>query len=320
MTDAFVIESPVNLDVGTDLMPAVLAATLVLTAYTFFIYRGNLHFAGFGEAMYEQRFANLDLGSGLATRYLLTWLGTVLVPLCLAHGLASKRVPYLLVGTLASLLLYMGAANKITILLPFAVSIFYFGLRGRLRWFCPLIIGGLSVTLAALMAFSALPGTIPFLAASILINRTIGNAGQLAVTYYDFFCVLPQTNYAHVNGLKLLLPPYPYGDLIPGQVVGQYFSSPTANANASFWTTDGIAAMGLLGVGIASMGCALLFVTMNTVTHRHNLLFVTMCFLAFIATLLNQSMFSSLLSGGGLFLLAFFLMNSRSSVHLRNPA
>ena len=156
MADAIIVRSPVNLDAGIDLMPIVLALTLVLTAYTFIVYRGHLHFAGFDEAMYDQRFANVDLGSGFATRYLLSWLATVLVPLCLAHGLAAKDYRYVAGGTLASLLLYMGAANKITILLPFVFPIFYFGIGKRIRSFYPLTTGGLSLAIAALMAVSAL--------------------------------------------------------------------------------------------------------------------------------------------------------------------
>jgi hypothetical protein len=317
LADVIVVRSPVDLDVGVDLMPVVLTVTTILTVYTFIVYRGNLHFSDFGEAVYEQRFANVELGADLATRYLLSWLSTVLIPLCFAHGLVARRSAYLIAGTTASVLLYMGAANKITILLPVVFVGFYVLLRTRIQQFFPLMAGGLAATIGGLMALSKLPSTILFFATTLLLSRTIGNGGTLAVRYQEFFSSHPQTGYAHINGLKLLLPPNPYGDLIPGQVIGEFYYSANTTANASFWATDGLAAMGLLGVVLASMACAVVFGAMNTITRRHNPLFVVMCFLPFMVILLNQSMFSSLLTGGGILLLSFFLMNSRSSIHVQ---
>jgi hypothetical protein len=152
-------------------------------------------------------------------------------------------------------------------------------------------------------------GTIPLLAAAIVLNRTIGNGGQLTVAYYDFFSFYEKTGYSHVHGLSLITKPYPYGDLIPGQVVGRFYWSPFANANANFWATDGIAAIGLPGVAIISVVTMLLFVAMNAVTQRHDRLFAILCFLPFVTTLLNQSLFSSFWSGGALFLMVFFAIS-----------
>jgi hypothetical protein len=158
------------------------------------------------------------------------------------------------------------------------------------------------------------PDSTAFLVSAIVLNRTIGNGGQLTMTYYDFFTFHAQTDYSHVNGIKLLTHPYPYGDLALGQVVGQFYWSPLANANANFWATDGIAAMGLVGVFFASVGSALLFVMMNSFTRLYDTRFVALCFLPFVITLLNQSMFSSFWSGGGFFLLLYFIFNKTREV------
>jgi len=42
-----------------------------------------------------------------------------------------------------------------------------------------------------------------------------------------------------------------------------------------------------------------------------------LCFIPFMITLLNQSLFSSLWSGGAFFLLLFFLFNKRSATLMR---
>ena len=316
LADVIIVKNPLRLDTRVNLMPAVLVLTVAATLYVLVVYRGNLNFASFGEDLYVQRFANLDVGSGLVTRYLSAWLSTVLVPLCFAYGLTTKQYRYLGAAVTACVIVYMAAANKIMILLPFVYLTFYGVLRNTLPAIYPRLSGALSLGIAVLVAIGSLGG-VPFVISALVLFRTIGNGGQLTMAYYDFFSFYPHTNYSHVNGLNLFTPPYPYGDLAVGQVVGQFYWSPFMNANAHFWATDGIAAMGLPGVAIASAGCALLFMLINSVTRAYNTLFVVLCFIPFMITLLNQSLFSSLWSGGAFFLLLFFLFNKRSATLMR---
>jgi hypothetical protein len=312
VADVVVIRNPLDLDSGIDLMPAVLVLTCLSIAHTLAAYRGNLSFASF-EEVYVQRSASETLGAGLVARYVSSWLSTVLVPLCFAYGLVTRRLVYLTAAVAACVILYMAAANKIMILLPFVYLGFYLFTRKRLPAIYPILSSALSVVMVVLVAVAPL-GRVALVTASIVLSRTIGTGGLLASTYYDFFSFHARTDYSHVNGIKLLTHPYPYGDLGLGQVVGQFYWSPLMNANASFWTTDGIAAMGLLGVAVISAACALLFVVMNSVTRAYDTLFVSLCFLPFVTILLNQSLFSSFWSGGALFLLLFFLFNKRSAI------
>ncbi len=95
--------------------------------------------------------------------------------------------------------------------------------------------------------------------------------------------------------------------------VGLPGAATAVRPNANFWATDGIAAMGLVGVLFASIVSALLFVLMNSFTRVYDTRFVVLCFLPFVITLLNQSMFSSFWSGGAFSLLLFFLFNRRNA-------
>jgi hypothetical protein len=308
--DAIVVRNPFLLEGRLNLMPIALTLTCVSVLYMLLVYRGSLVFSSFGEDLYDVRSANEGLGTGLVTRYLSSWLSTVLIPLCFAYGLTARKYWYYLVATIACVVLYMAAANKIMILLPIVYILFFLLVRKRLSAIYPILAVVLSLLILVLVAIA--PGGVAFLVSAIVLNRTIGNGGQLTATYYDFFTFHAQTDYSHVNGIKLLTHPYPYGDLAVGQVIGQYYWSPLANTNANFWATDGIAALGLVGVLFASVGCALLFAAMNSITRVHDTRFVALCFLPFMITLLNQSMFSSFWSGGGLFVLLFFLFNRRS--------
>ncbi len=70
------------------------------------------------------------------------------------------------------------------------------------------------------------------------------------------------------------------------------------NTNANFWASDGIAALGRIGVSIALV-CVRMFAVLDTVTGCHNRLFVVLCFLPIVATLGSVGVFQSVFSGGG---------------------
>jgi hypothetical protein len=147
------------------------------------------------------------------------------------------------------------------------------------------------------------------MASSILMMRTVANGGLLAMQYFEFFSMNPQTNYTHINVVNALTGAYPYPGTGLGHVIGRYFYGYEMNANASFWATDGIAAAGLYGVLLATVGCSLVFVALNTFTRRYEPLYVVLCLLPFSVSLLNTSLFSSLWSGGALLLLVFFMID-----------
>lgn len=311
LADSIVVKNPLYLQTRWELVRPLLAVTIAFTLYMLVVYRGNLHFVSFGPAIYEQRSANAELGAGILARYLSSWLSTVCVPLCLAYGLVGRNYKYFAAGSVACVTLYMASASKVVILLPLVYIGFYVVFSsGRVRVFYPTLVSALSLILAALLKVTTL-GSMTFLISSLLLYRTIGNGGQLAVAYYDFFSFYPSTDYSHVMGLSLLTHPYPYGADGIGQVIGKFYWNADVNANASFWATDGIAAMGLFGVAIISVFCAFVFILMNSLTRAYDKRFVALCFIPFIMTLLNASLFSSLWSGGAIFLLLYFLLNKR---------
>lgn len=311
LADAVLVRSPV---LGSDLnliMPA-LVLTILGTLYMLVVYRGNLRLVSFVD-VYAQRVANEVVSGNIVTRYVSSWLGSVLVPICLAYGLVGRKPWYVITGTVACLTFYMATAGKIMILLPaVSVGLWVMLSRNRVHWLYPSIAGGLSALIAGLLTVTKQVGGLSFLASAILIQRTIGNGGQLMMAYHEFFSFYPQTDYSHVMGIRLLTHPYPYGSDGLGQVIGKFYGNAEVNLNASFWATDGIAAMGLAGVVVMSVVATALFVLINAVTRGYDRGFVVICFASFIMTLLNSSLFSSVWSGGGLFLILFFLVNRRS--------
>lgn len=311
IADVITIQNPLALDSTLDLTGVVFLLTVASTLYVLFVYRSNLRMVSFTD-VYEQRFANAELGSGIAIRYVASWLYTVLIPLCLAYGLIGRNYKYFGLGVAACVTLYMATAAKSALVLPI-VYVGLFGLlaKNRLRAIYPLFIGALSLSMSFLLAVKDTK-SIAFMISSLVLVRTIGTGGLLTMQYYDFFSSHPQTSYTHINLVRMIADAYPYGTLEVGQVVGQYYYNVGINANANFWAMDGIAALGLLGVPVVTIPCALLFIVMNAVTRGYNRLFVVLCFLPFLVSLLNTSLFSSMWSGGAFFLLLFFLFNKRN--------
>lgn len=310
MSDVIIVKNPFDLRLGIDLAKWVLVFTAVSTLYMLFVYRSNLRFVSFAE-VYDQRFANADLGQGILERYVTAWLYNVMIPLCLAYGLVSKKYRYFWIGTAACVTIYMATAAKGAIVLPIVFpGVFLLFARNRLRSIFGVLTAALAVTTLVLTLVQDTT-SLMFWVSSLVLMRTIGVAGLLTRTYYDFFLTHPHTEYTHIGIIGKVTGAYPY-DVPVGNAVGAYYWSWDMNANANFWATDGIAAMGMLGVVVATLGCLLLFAVMNTATRTHDKLFVVLCFLPFLMQLFNASLLSSIWSGGGFFLIVFFLLSEET--------
>lgn len=315
--DAIRLKSPFALRGKLRLSSGVLAVTLLSSAYVLFIYRGNLRFVSFGDAVYEHRSVNADLGGDVLTRYLSAWLLTAFIPICLTVGLYERRIRYFLAGTAACIVIYTATAAKVAILLPAVMGGLYVLVKGRgLGALYPRFVGALAAGIAILLPVTvAAEGGIVYTAGSVLLLRTIGNGGQLTSAYYEFFSQYPQTLYSHLNIVNAVTRSYPYGEFGLGNVIGRYFWRDDVNANANFWATDGIAALGLPGVFVATALCMILFVAMNSVTRRFDPRYTFLAFVPFTMSLLNTSLFSSLLSGGGALLLLYFSFTAGATPH-----
>src|SRR5690606_22155438 len=108
---------------------------------------------------------------------------------------------------------------------------------------------------------------------SVLISRTIGNGGLLTFWYDDFFQNNPYTYYSHINFVNLISQSYPY-DRELGLLIGRAYWHEKMNANANFWATDGIAAMGILGTFLANIIMAVILFLLDFVSKNKDKLFI----------------------------------------------
>jgi len=86
------------------------------------------------------------------------------------------------------------------------------------------------------------------------------------------------------------------------------FGSQDSNLNANLFITDGIAAMGALGLIISGILFGILLVFIDLLTNKHDFKLMLITFSSVAITLCNISLFTTLLSGGLISLLLFLFI------------
>ncbi|MBX3657245.1 MAG: hypothetical protein KF740_02295 [Ramlibacter sp.] len=282
----------------------MLGSTLVGAFIVIFLNWGHMRLVGF-EDVYDLRFDAQDRALGGIFGYITLWLSICFIPYYAALGVIGKRKLPLFFSIALSIVVYMTNGAKSTLMLPFVVLVcgwlFVKGKDFMLR---------LTLAICAALTFFAIfepPGSEIF--KSILLVRTLATGGWNLTTYHDFFSANSYTYYTHVGIVNFLTGAYPYGSLSLGQMIGlTYSGTEMANFNANFWATDGLAAMGLVGIVPATLAVAAVMHTINAVSRPFPSRLIALWLTGFWMALLNAPLSTSLLSGGGLiviFLLAF---------------
>ncbi|SDQ73554.1 hypothetical protein SAMN05421664_2383 [Chryseobacterium soldanellicola] len=278
----------------------ILVLTWLCTAYIAFVYRGSLNFASY-EDVYIQRSATQQLGQDVFTAYCGAWLANVFIPICATYGLFAKKRIYFFSAILGSTIIYMSTADKQILLFPFIIfGIYKLLIKSSLKnSFSTIGLG-----LISLMTITLITGLSIF--SALFWMRILGNGGLLTNYYHKFFTDHPNTHYSHINVINAITHGYPYGESSIGQVVGKEYWSDEMNANANFWATDGIAAIGDGGILLSAFILFCIFIIFNKISLYYNKIFLICILIPFLGTLMNTSLFTSLVTGGG-FLVFLFL-------------
>jgi len=270
-----------NKNIKKIMFTIIISITIVLTLYVVFLYQDNLRLVSFGEEVYKLRTENNKYGTGLIAGYLSSWLSVVFIPICLAYGLIYKKKLFFIVACISSLIIYMATGSKGIILFPFLFFVcnIFFKLVFKKNIYIKIVF----ILFIFLLILFFIPDSAYIIRAakSIIMWRTIGNGGYLTIWYYDFFSKNPHTYYSHINIINAITENYPY-DVTLGFVVGRAYWSPNLNANANFWATDGIAALGMPGVIIITF---IFFIIQVFHIQQYSLANPPKCFGALAATI-----------------------------------
>lgn len=274
------------------------------------VFRSHLHIVSFSD-IYDQRNASGDLAEGSAVSYAIMGMTGAFNPFLMGCGLYYRRRWLFLVGVLGQIFVFSVLGTKGSILSVLFVPAVYAILRiGKIPF-------GLKITYAclALLAGSCLvyflvgdePGPILFVVFFVILMRTLPMGGIVTAWYYNFFQQNPLTYYSHVTGVNWFVH-YPYANFIGMEVGSFYQTGSDLDATAHFWAMDGLEALGLPGVLVISVFCALVFWTLDSASQRHDPRLAALVITYATYNLANISMFTSLFSGGMILLMLFLYM------------
>lgn len=289
-------------DLITPRLQLAISVFTVVSLTIFFIEnRAHMSLVGFAD-VYDLRFASRD-ASSVVSGYLSMWLLGVSVPLYLSLAVQRKQWFLLFVAVLISVVLYMGNGSKSALLMPIQAFIvgWLVAKRRSATQFLGVLMG------LVMWCLYALNVEWLNLFKSLLIMRLLSTGGWTMTVYYEYFSLNGWTYYSHVGPIGAV-----FGkaySLELGQLIGiDYFSSEEANFNANFWATDGVAALGAFGVIVASFLMAIILRVIYRLSRDMSQRATAILLSGLWLSILNGSLFTSMLSGGGFFLLALLLL------------
>jgi hypothetical protein len=301
---------------------AIYASAALLLIVLVVTLGGNFHLVGLAD-IYALRQDTSDLidesGSAFA-KYAFNWLNGLVLPLIFARAVSRSRYLELLAVTGCYVFLFGIWGAKTSLFSPIllaATSIW--ASRGPSRM--PLLM------IAAFMLALLVPVLLPFedgLGAliklwwvAIVDMRTFSIPGLSIPQYFDFFSSHPLTFGSHVTGISWFIN-YPYDIDIPRTIGYYYYGQQELTANATFWSQDGLAALGTVGIVIVTFLAAFVLWLLDSVTQGLQMRFVVTALLGTILSFTNTSLFTTLLTGGlGLFILVCVLMPRDESLRAR---
>lgn len=292
---------------------------VIFCAILIYNYSSIMAVAGLDE-VYEQR--AIGASTSLLIGYIQTYFSNVLSPALIALGLVWRKYWLTLIGTIGCIIMYMITAQRTVFLLPFVMFGLYYLLTSKVYIFrtSAFLITALSVVVMFCSVFY-LNNNIAFFLSTYLVFRTLALPGLTFSQYYDVFDIHGFTWWSHVKGFDFLLsPPVFFADHPSwpglGHVVGDIvYGNFENNVNANLFSSDGLAAAGPIGVLLIGIIFIAWLMLLDRVTNGWNRNFVLLVTLPISLSLTNGSLFTVMLSFGGLlWILIFYFLKPAKRV------
>lgn len=255
------------------------------------------------QILYELREENNSTSSSFNS-YIMGWLNHVLLPILMVSYLRMKKYFKYLLAFIAMICVFMIDMQKISFYMPFVVTFFYFALlllKGFfLKYFHVIFFVIFMITPLSLLRLIETP--LGFNLASVLIMRTQCVEGRQFASYFDFFEITahPFTYFTHIKIVNKLTGLYPYSHSI-----GYEVAKGEANSNATFFLMDGMAGAGLWGCFYVALFFMFFKAFFNTIGNNYDKGLCVIVLLFSFSSLMNSSLFTSLVTGG---LLLFYVI------------
>jgi oligosaccharide repeat unit polymerase len=289
-------------------------ALLIFLVYSF---HGVMNLVGL-DNIYSQR--ELGRSQNLAQGYAQTYFAYVFSPALLAFGLHKKKYGYLVLALIGFLMMFAITAERTLFLMPFAMVVLNLALRSNISHHA-LMVGTLTILSIITIAASSFEGQNSFfgLLALYLVFRTIAVPGAMLPQYHDVFSESGYTFWSNISGIKFIsdAPAAYYNDASwpqLGYIVADRVLGVVSNSNANLFAYDGVAAAGFIGVLLVCILLGIWLIALDKVARNVDYKFSALVLFPIAFALTNGSLFSILLSFGGLFwIAAFFIVSTRKT-------
>jgi len=252
-------------------------------------------------AVYDLRTSGQKIESqSVFAGYFVMWLSNALFPFLIAIGLVNKEKIKFWIGTIGLIIMYMTMANKqylfSIILMIIVYKLFSMKFQMKITIFVLLILIASSI----LIYSQTLEGSVQlffFPLAGIFLLRTIYTSSFMSIYYNLFFENHPFIYFSHINGINKIIE-YPYKNQLGVEVGRNFTIFDDYNANANFFITDGLSSMGLLGIVIMGIICAIVFNVFDSLASKTKLILPILLISNSTIGLMNVSLFTTIISGG----------------------
>lgn len=269
------------------------------------------------ENVYDQRFGANDVTEDSLVSYAFMGLNGAIDPFLMAYGLYYRRKWMFLAGMLGQLLVYSAIGTKASLLSVVFIPGFYFLFRiGRLPFGLKMCFGAVALIGGASIAFAMSgydPGLLLYAVLFVVLQRTLSLGGLVTAWAYNFFQQNPLTYYSNLQIVKWFVHD-PYQGAVRHEV-GSFYMGANVEVDGlgHMFATDGIAALGLAGILIVGIVCALVFWFLDSAAQRHDPRLPALVVTYAAYNIANNSIFTTLFSGGlALLMLLLYYLQPRA--------
>lgn len=264
----------------------------------------HMQFVGF-EDVYELR-SLTSMNTSQIGAYLTMWIVAISIPYFVAVWVKSKRMRWFIYALLISIIIYMITGLKSALLMPIQALVLRFLVNAKHD--STTIISIAASIVVTMLTYFDIDQLIMLRA--IVLMRLLSIGGWNFVMYFDYFSQHGFTYWTHVGLISAIFGRNYGAEPELGRLIGDYFiDSSNVNSNANFWVTDGVAASGFFGVIIVSFMFGLILYLFKKFSCGLDQRVVIVFLTGFWMFILNASLFTTMLSGGGLFVLTMLVIN-----------
>ena len=234
--------------------------------------------------------------AGSIFAYAYSNLGCAMNPFLLAYALARRNYSLAAISCVMEIYLYGYGGNKAMVFVPPLVIGTYFLVERFRQPATKLIIGLVMLSVLSTAAYARNPSLLSYAVNGLLEERIIAMAGQNTAGFDYFAYNYGFTYWSHVSGVNKFVR-YPFKQDL-GNEVGFLEQGSITQGNTGFLASDGLSALGLVGVTIIACVVGGYFWLVDCVASGHDSAFAVASYSGMAFVLVNVGFFTSLLSDG----------------------